>query len=440
MSRAFVIAPLAVAAILCAVMISGCSEEKQADTPVYNFSMPAYGHVYLDGKAVSGVLVTAVSADSACRASNVTNDSGAYVLYLVPWVRYNVSATYQGRKQMIWPVYLHNLTGGYIVNEDVADRYDINLVKTQKATITGIASERTNFSTGTSDVFIVATPADGSAPLTVVTGDDGTYSFDLKPGVSYSISGKYRDNYGQQGMIQFRYRNDDYCPGLTLQQGETALVDVYVSRVHAPKGLYYNLNTIGTITSKPALPTMITGYVYLDGIGVKGATVEAINLERGNHTTTVTNDSGGYTLGLNTTTMYRITATCQGLQHSIGPIFREDNAAEAYYINLTRTPTSGITGRPPEYEPWLAHPGIVTIEAVPQYGGSTVNTVTGADLSYSLELEPFVYYNLTGNFRDASGAYHAIEFMSSTGVWMSEIMVRPNETVTVDYFTSVAYR
>ncbi len=440
MSKLILIALLAIAVILCVVMISGCSEEKQADTPVYNFSMPAYGHVYLDGKAVSGALVTAVSVDGASRASNVTNDSGAYVLYLVPWNRYNVTATYQGLKQRLRPVYLHNLTGGYIVNEDIADRYDIDLTKTPKTTITGVASYGPGSPNPANGVFIVATPADGSAPLTTVTGEDGTYSFDLKPGVSYGISGKYSDYYGQHCGIQFAYRNDDYCNGLTLQQGETALVDIRVLWVHPPKGLYYNLSgKIGTITSIPALPTTMTGHVYLDGKGVKGATVEAINLERGGRTTTVTDDSGRYSLGLNTTTLYRITAVSQGLQHSIGPIFLENNVTEAHNINLTGTPISSITGRPPENEPWLARPGEVTIEAVPQYDGSKVKTVTDTDLSYSLELEPFLYYNLTGQFRDANGAYHAIEFASSTGVVMSEVMVRPNETVTVDYFTSVAY-
>ncbi len=203
----------------------------------------------------------------------------------------------------------------------------------------------------------MAVPEDGSATVHMVSDDNGNYTLNLKPGVWYNIAGNSYDPYGQYSFVDIRYTNDEFCKEVTLSPGETIKVKAFVFRTHPPMIFFMKPDPVNG-SMRPALstPVSISGHVYLDDKAISGASVEAISAYRRSNMSTITDDSGAYSLGLDPRTQYNITATYQGMRHTVWPVFVEDNETGVYDINLTRTPRTALAGTAPEDEPWLRHP------------------------------------------------------------------------------------
>jgi hypothetical protein len=301
--------------------------------------------------------------------------------------------------------------------------------ETSKSKITGSVSDTQNKYSVISGVLIRAIPADGSAPVNAVSDDNGYYSMDVKPGIRYDLKGMFYDPYGQYTFIDF-YRNNSACDYVTLAPGETVTLNTQVLMLHPPKSFSWTIDPVTGYFNdsySPPVPVSISGHVYLDGKPVSGANVEAVSVYGRNRTSNVTDDEGAYVLGLYTKEQYNVTATYQGLRHTVWPVHLWNGQTGVYDINLTRTPTSTITGVSE-----LQRPGTVTIEAVPVNGDKTFTAVTGNDASYSLDVEPLVYYNISGKFRESNGNYHNVTFAYRTGIFCSGFMVRSNETALID--------
>lgn len=312
---------------------------------------------------------------------------------------------------------------------------------TARSTITGNVSNGQDRYSSISGVLIRAIPADGSHPINVVSDDNGNYSLDVKPGVRYGLTGMFYDSYGQYASVVF-YKNDNFCEDITLAPGETVALNTLVYKVHPPMSFFMTLDPItGYLNDSftPSTPVSISGHVYLDGKAVTGASVEAVSANGYNMTSNFTNASGVYILGLGSKLQYNVTATYHGLRHTIWPILLYDNETGVYDINLTRTPTSTIMGIAQGNEGWLQHPGITTIEAVPVNGGTPITAISGNDTSYSLDVEPIVYYTVSGKFRGSDGNLYNASFAYRTGVFCSGFMLRSNETALIDYFTPESY-
>jgi hypothetical protein len=308
------------------------------------------------------------------------------------------------------------------------------------STITGNVSDNRDSYNAVSGVLISAVPADGGAPVHAISDDNGNYSLNVKPGIRYNMSGMCYDPYGQYSFVEFRYPNEDNCYDVTLAPGETVALITFIYRLHPPMSFFMMPDPVtGYMNFTPSTPVSISGHIYLDGKAVSGAFVEAISAYGRNRTSTVTDDSGTYSLGLDSRTQYNITATYQGMRHTVWPVFVYDNETGVYDINLTRTPRSIMTGAAPSDEPWLRHPDAVTIEATPVGGGTPVTASIGPDFNYSLDLEPLTYYDISGKFRGSDGNYYNLTFKYRTGIVFSGFMLRPDETALVDYFTPESY-
>ncbi|WP_174591282.1 carboxypeptidase-like regulatory domain-containing protein [Methanocella conradii] len=302
--------------------------------------------------------------------------------------------------------------------------------------ITGNASDNVNTFNAVSGVLIRAVPEDGGAPVHAITDDNGSFSLSLKPYIRYEINGLCYDPYGQYSSVVFRYTNGEPCRDITLATGETITLKAIVYRPHPPKSLFMAHDPVtGNVSFVSPAPASVSGHVYLDGKAVSGAYVEAVSAYGKDRAYTITDDGGAYVLALDSRTQYNIIATYQGIRHTVWPVLVYDNETGVYDINLTRTPRSALTGVAPDNEPWLRQSGAVTIEAIPFDGGTPITTNIGPDFSYSLDVEPLVYYNISGKFRGPDGNYHDVTFAYRNGVTFSGFMLRPNETALADYFT-----
>jgi hypothetical protein len=390
----------------------------------------ASGHVYLDGQPVYKARVEAVSIDGHDRLSVMTNATGAYALDIVSWVKYDITATYSGFKHTITPVYLHYPVGKY---PDIADQYDINLSRKPSSTLKGLADPK-DISGNGSGALVIAIGADGDWQAALI--DNGRYSFDLKPGVSYTLAGNYMDVYGQNGYLSCVYRNGDSCNGFTAEPDTTILIDTRVTMVHPPKSLFW---TIGNNTSEfprylPPTPVSISGHVYLDGKPVSHASVQAIIDENNVSAQAFTDDSGAYVMGLMSKTMYRLVVTYQGKHCIVKPVFLKDNTTDVYEINLTSLPRQGMMVVEDSGLSGVAMSGKVTLNAVPLYGGAALRKVFDPGEGFFLDLAPDVYYNVSGTFHDAAGQGRPVYFSTIIGSSFQRMLVRPNETVLVDYY------
>lgn len=314
--------------------------------------------------------------------------------------------------------------------------------ETARSTIMGNVSDNRDSFNAVSGVLISAVPEDCSALAHAISDDNGNYSLYVKPGVRYNMSGMCYDPYGQYSFVEFRYQNEDFCSDVTLAPGETITLKTFIYRPHPPKSFFMTRDPVtGYMNFTPSTPTpvSISGHVYLDGKAVSGALVEAVSAYGRNMTSTVTDDNGAYNLGLDSRTQYNITATYQGMRHTVWPVLLYDNETGEYDIHLTRTPRSTMTGAAPGNEAWLRHPGVVTIEAVPVGGGTPVKATIGPDFNYSLDVEPLVYYDIGGKFHGSDENYYNVTLAYRTGIVFSGFMLRPNETALVDYFTPESY-
>lgn len=202
-------------------MLCGCS---QPASPTNSLT----GHVYLNGYAISGAHVEAISVNGTDRIATITNDNGAYVLNIKPDIKYNVTATYQELRHTVWPVYLPGET----------DTYDINLTTTPKSTIEGSRYTKGGpnpeffYHKRWSDVVINATSVKDNITLTALTDSNGSYSLEIEPNVLYNITGA-SSLQNKYPIPVFYYRNyggisTGYCNQIMVGPNETALVDYII--------------------------------------------------------------------------------------------------------------------------------------------------------------------------------------------------------------------
>jgi hypothetical protein len=384
-------------------------------------ALDASGHVYLDGNVVKGARVEAVSQDGSDHVSGVTDAGGVYVLNLEPKVPYSIIASYQGLRHTIRPVFLYS----------AAYNLDINLTKSPTSSIEG--NDQRDLSYSTSNVMIAATPADGGPAVVTLTDENGGYVLDLKPGVRYAMSGRYYDAYGQTISVDFMYRDWTQCADVTVGPDETVLLDAVLFLFHPPMGFSMARDPVTGVYGYflPA-PVSIEGDVYLDGKPAQGASMEAVSAGGGQQISTVTDKNGAYKLEILSGYQFNVTAFYQGLQHTVWPVHLYNNMTGVYDIYMTRTPGSTITGIPAPDQEELARAGNI-ITAVPVAGGEPLTAVTAGDGSYSLDVEPLVYYDISGKSQDANGQYYKISFFYRTGISTSGFMIHPNETALIDY-------
>jgi hypothetical protein len=189
-----------------------------------------------------------------------------------------------------------------------------------------------------------------------------------------------------------------------------------------------NLNT-----NSSTVPPVATGYVYLDGYVVSGATVEAISADGTDHQFNITDERGAYVLNITPAKIYNITATYQGLRHTVWPVYL-DNKTDTYNISLTTAPKSTIEGTGyavHEGKPFpidhILNP--IVINFVPTAKNqTTLSGDTGRDGSYSMEVEPNVQYMMSSNIS-------ALFYYHNDPAWVRDhqITIGPNETALVDF-------
>jgi hypothetical protein len=202
----------------------------QTPNPSTLIFVPAYGHVYLNGNTVKGASVEAISANETDHISGTTNDTGAYILNLKPDTRYNITATYQGLRHTVWPVYLPGETGSY----------DINLTTTPQSTIEGSGYSIVNPGPDPliydmndhkrwSGIVIRVTSVKDNTTITALTDNNGNYSLKVEPNIVYNItSASSLQNKFPIPMIHYRNYGgltEGYFEQIMVGPNETALVD-----------------------------------------------------------------------------------------------------------------------------------------------------------------------------------------------------------------------
>jgi hypothetical protein len=388
--------------------------------------VPAYGHVYLDGSPVKGARVEAASIDGADHIANVTDGSGAYVLNVEPGVQYKVTATYKGFRHTLWPLRIAQDGSGN----------DIYLTAESKSLIKISYSQNNWYNE--SQALIEAVPADGGTPVFAMTDGSGVISLEVKPDVQYSLAVRCYDSFGQASYPNVNYPYDNPGKIIRLNPDETLLVDMGITFVHPPLSIsMWRDPVMGQYDPfKPPVQVNISGYVSFNDKPVSGAHVDAFRPQatRDSYISAVTNESGGYTMTVSSRTQYTLLATYNGLSHGIWPVIVQDNTTGVYNINIPWAITSTVAAIPTEKQDWLACPGNV-IMAVPVDGGKPVTAITADNGSYSLDVEPFTYYDISGKCQAPDGQYYNLSFVYANGVSCKGFMLRENETAFINYYT-----
>ncbi len=194
------------------ILLSGCINFNAAP-PVAN------GYVYIDGEVIGGATVEAISADGTDRQSTTTDGTGAYVLNITPAKKYNITATYQGLRHTVWPVYL----------DDKTDTYNIDLTTTPRSTIegTGYAFHEGKPYRNSLRVLVIHLEPTSKNHTTYSRHleGNGTYSMEVEPDVEYTTSGTLS---GSPNIASFFYHNSrEYVPDrITIDPNETVLIDI----------------------------------------------------------------------------------------------------------------------------------------------------------------------------------------------------------------------
>jgi len=202
--------------------LSGCvNSDNNSSTNVSAEPPVANGHVYLDGSAVSGAIVEAVSVNGTDRQFTITDDKGTYVLIIMPHTLYNITAMYQGMRHTVWPAYL----------EDKTDTYDIYLTTTPRSTIegTGYITGDTQFNPPISCYDININSTKDNTTISKAMNNDGSYSLEVEPNVIYYAIGTI-GAMGSPPIAQFYYHNFPTGLGnnplITVGSNETVLIDI----------------------------------------------------------------------------------------------------------------------------------------------------------------------------------------------------------------------
>ncbi len=198
--------------------------------------------------------------------------------------------------------------------------------------------------------------------------------------------------------------------------------------------------------SSPGRP--ISGHVYIEGVPVEDARVEAVSADGALNVHNTTTGSGAYVLFLppgdglrggdgliGGRTQLNLTATYGWMHHTVWPAF----AGGRYDVHLNTTPKSliagggRVVGGPLGYNTSLYNFSAVTIQAVPADGNATApvaSTTANGDGSYSLEVRPGVRYVLKGGLlANMWFNYHETERGGSS----IELRLDPDETALIDY-------
>lgn len=209
-------------------------------------------------------------------------------------------------------------------------------------------------------------------------------------------------------------------------------------------GIFTSLSgCINCSTILNTAPPVATGHVYLDGNAISGATVEAMSIDGTDYKITTTDKNGAYILNITPAKMHNITARYQGLQHTVWPVYL-DNESDTYNINLTTTPRStiegtgrayaGIDGYVKEYK----YPEDLAINLIPiTKNYTTLSKRMDSNYIYSIEIEPDIQYTMKGTVNHGENPadffYHNIP-----SVWVQDnvIMVGSNETalINIEYY------
>lgn len=175
----------------------------------------------------------------------------------------------------------------------------------------------------------------------------------------------------------------------------------------------------------------VIGHVYLDGKPVNSAYVMAVSLDGSDSVMSVTNEKGGYQLNVRRGVWYRVNATYQSLQHTVWPVYLPGTyAPNEYDINLSRTPRSTIEGSAMNTSSYAGSG--VRIDAVPQNASAQVTTVTDENGRYLLDVEPGIYYYVTGQPQTTEDRYMA-QLKYRNGEYCNKIKPGSDETVLIDY-------
>jgi len=422
MSKAIIIAMISLMAIICLTLLCGCVLESPAvnnSTSAGAFAtiaqrqnvfssgmVQASGGVSLEGKAVTGASVLAISFDGKDSVLTVTDDQGKYVLNLKPGLWYNITASYKGLKHTIWPVYLPDRQNGV---------YDISLYRVPRSTLVGSAAAGSQWKGHA--VYIEATKLDGGVPVMAITGDDGSYSLDVAPG-NYYVTGNTYLYASIKKPANFCFHNAAYSYTIKVNSNETVLLDY---NAEMPEGLEPTLLSF-TPTPSRMLPVFAnaSGHVYFEGMPVGNACVEVVSIDYGHKETTVTDENGSFMLSVEPAVPYNLTAYYQGAQHTIRSISKGSN----YNFNLSAKPYSSIAwggdwGSP---SPWWD----IYIEAKPADGGVPATSLTHNG-SYSLDLNPGLDYRLTGICYNPYGEEYRVYLGQDT------VNLGPNETLIIGY-------
>ncbi|MDI6896942.1 carboxypeptidase-like regulatory domain-containing protein [Methanocella conradii] len=185
----------------------------------------ASGRVFLDGNVVSGAAIEAVPIDGTGNLYTITDDTGAYTLDLTPAIPYNVTATYQGLRHTIWPVYLDNKS----------DTFNITLTTIPKSTVEGTgyatSAHPEHHNLTASNFAINLNSTKDHTVISKLFNKDGSYSVEVEPNVTYEVNGTLGEM-GSPPITQFFYHNYKPLgnrPQITVSSNETVLIDYMVA-------------------------------------------------------------------------------------------------------------------------------------------------------------------------------------------------------------------
>lgn len=225
--------------ILCVFIATcGCINQITDLFPAPQGQPIVIGHVFLDGKAVKGAAVEAISANGTYHRYAVTGDDGAYAFNITPETNYNITVTYKGLQHTIWPVYLpgDNST------------FNIYLTKMSTSTIEGTGYTIISVSpfeskegrykiynhTRWSGFLINAKSIKDNTTSTAITDVNGSYIINVEPNTTYVMKGYFAAPDGPPNAI-FEYRNGGESsiyasdnlsgPLVNVSSNETVLVD-----------------------------------------------------------------------------------------------------------------------------------------------------------------------------------------------------------------------